>query len=126
MPTWDPDLKRTRVQPTSISVIEWAFDPHGHHKYDTAQPGVREGYFFVDHEPFQVPRGVLVPRKIDGLLVPVACSCSHVAYNALRMEPVFMALGEVCGIAAHLAIKGKAELRNVPVAQGFRAEAPSH
>ncbi len=113
----DPDLKRTRVQPTSISVIEWAFDPHGHHKYDVAHPGVREGYFFVDHEPFQVPYGVLVPRKIDGLLVPVACSCSHVAYNALRMEPVFMALGEVCGIAAHLAIKGKAELRKVPVAQ---------
>lgn len=111
----DPVLKRTKVQPTSISVIEWAFDPHGHHKFDPARPGTREGYFFVLHEPFQVPYGILVPRKIDGLLVPVACSCSHVAYNALRMEPVFMALGEACGIAAHLAITRRVALRQVPV-----------
>ncbi len=111
----DVELQRTRVQPSSIAVIEWAFDPHGHHRYDPAHPGVREGYYFVNHEPFQVPYGVLVPRKIDGLLVPVACSCSHVAYNALRMEPVFMALGEVCGIAAHLGIRHGVEVRRVPV-----------
>ncbi len=113
----DPELKRTRVQPTSIGVLEWAFDPHGHHRYDPAHPGVREGYFFVDHEPFQVPYGVVVPRKIDGLLVPVACSCSHVAYNALRMEPVFIVLGEACGVAAHLAIQHKVPLRRIPANQ---------
>lgn len=113
----DPELKRTRIQPTSIGVIEWAFDPHGHHRYDPAHPGVREGYFFVDHEPFQVPYGVVVPRKIDGLLVPVACSCSHVAYNALRMEPVFIVLGEACGVAAHLAIQQRVPLRRIPTNQ---------
>lgn len=113
----DPAIARTRVRPDSIGVIEWAFDPHGHHKYDPAHPGVREGYFFVAHEPFQVPYGVLVPRRIDGLLVPVACSCSHVAYNALRMEPVFMALGEACGLAAHLALARRTTPRRVPVAE---------
>jgi hypothetical protein len=111
----DREMKRTRVQPASIAVIEWAFDPHGHHRYDPAHPNIREGYIFVDHAPFQVPYGVLVPRRIEGLLVPVACSCSHVAYNALRMEPVFMALGEVCGIAAHLAMRRGVEVRRVPV-----------
>ena len=111
----DPATRRTALRTDSISVIEWAFDPHGHHKYDPAHPGVREGYFFVDHEPFQVPYGVLVPKKIDGLLVPVACSCSHVAYNALRMEPVFMALGEACGLAAHVAIARGIDVRRVPV-----------
>jgi hypothetical protein len=109
----DPALQRTRVRPDSITTIEWAFDPHGHHKYDPAHPGVREGYFYVDHEPFQVPYGILVPQKIDGLLVPVACSCSHVAYNALRMEPVFVALGEASGLAAHLAITTKVQPRKV-------------
>ena len=113
----DAAMGRTKVQPTSIAVIEWEFDPHGHHKYDPKHPGVREGYFYVSHEPFQVPYGVLVPRKIDGLLVPVACSCSHVAYNALRMEPVFMALGEACGIAAHVAQQRGVSLRKVPVAE---------
>jgi hypothetical protein len=113
----DTELQRTRVQPTSIAIIEWQFDPHGHHRYDPDHPGVREGYIYVAHEPFQVPYGVLVPRRIDGLLAPVACSCSHVAYNALRQEPVFMALGEVCGIAAHLAIRRGVEVRRVPVAE---------
>ena len=111
------ELQRTRIQPSSIAVIEWPFDPHGHHRYDPAHPGVREGYIFVGHEPFQVPYQVLVPRRIEGLLVPVACSCSHVAYNALRMEPVFMALGEACGIAAHLAIRRGVQVRGVPTAE---------
>jgi hypothetical protein len=112
----DASLGRTRVQPSSIGVVEWAFDPHGCHRYDPAHSGVREGYAFIKHEPFQVPYGVIVPRKIDGLLVPVACSCSHVAYNALRMEPVFMALGEASGIAAHLAIRRDIAVRRVPTA----------
>jgi hypothetical protein len=113
----DPAFGRTRIQPTSIGIVEWAFDSHGCHKYDPAHPGVREGYTMITHEPFQIPYGVLVPRGIDGLLVPVACSCSHVAYNALRMEPVFMALGQASAIAAHLAITGNVALRHVPTAQ---------
>lgn len=113
----DPELRRTRLQPTSVGIVEWAFDPHGCHRYDPAHPGVREGYFFIDHEPFQIPFGVLVPRTIDGLLVPVACSCSHVAYNALRMEPVFMALGEASGLAAHLAVRSGVAVRRVQVAE---------
>lgn len=110
-----PALGRTKIQPASIGIVEWPYDPHAHHKYDGKHPGVREGYFMVPHEPFQIPYGVVVPRKVDGLLVPVACSCSHVAYNALRMEPVFMILGEACGVAAHLAIQGKRQVRAVPV-----------
>jgi hypothetical protein len=37
-----------------------------------------------------------------------------VAYNAVRMEPVFMALGQVAGIAAHLAIQDVVPVRRVP------------
>jgi ribulose 1,5-bisphosphate synthetase/thiazole synthase len=107
--------QRTRIQPTSIALVEWPFDSHACHRFDPAYPGVREGYTFVEHGVFQVPYGVLVPKTVDGLLVPVACSCTHIAYNALRMEPVFMALGEACGLAAHLAIQSGVELRSVPV-----------
>jgi hypothetical protein len=52
---------------------------------------------------------------VDGLLVPVACSASHVGYQTIRMEPVFMALGEACGIAAKTASDAKTELRTVDV-----------
>lgn len=110
----DPAMQRTAVRPDAIAVLEFPFDSHGCHKFDPAHPGVREGYIFISHPPLQVPYGVIVPRDVDGLLVPVACSCSHVGYNALRMEPVFMALGEAAGIAAHHATTARLPVRRVP------------
>ena len=67
----------------------------------------------------QLPYRILVPKRVDGLLVPVACSASHVGYQTIRMEPVFMALGEACGIAAKTAADAKVEVRtvNVPAVQ---------
>jgi len=112
---WTEEWERTEVQPTSIGLVEWPFDSHGCHAYDPSRPGLREGYTFVPHATCQVPYGVVVPKEVDGLLVPVACSCTHVAYNGLRMEPVFMALGEASGQAAHLALKQGIEVRRVPV-----------
>ena len=113
----DAALQRTRLQPTSIGIAEFPFDCHATRKFDPAHPGVREGYIFITHPPLQIPYGVIVPRKIEGLLVPVACSASHVGYNALRMEPLFMALGQTAGTAAHMAIRGKRPVRSIPVGQ---------
>jgi hypothetical protein len=107
--------ERTRIQPTSIALVEWGYDSHACHRFNPAYPGIREGYTMVQHEIFQVPYGVVVPKRIDGLLVPVACSATHIAYNALRMEPVFMQLGEACGLAAHLAIRDHVAVRSVSV-----------
>jgi hypothetical protein len=59
----------------------------------------------------------MLPKKIDGLLVPVACSASHVGYQAIRVEPTFMALGEAAGIAAELAVRRQVEVRRVPISQ---------
>jgi hypothetical protein len=62
---------------------------------------------------------VLVPRERDNLLVPVACSASHVGYCALRLEPIWMALGQAAGVAARLALRGQGQgsiaLAAVPV-----------
>lgn len=113
----DPAIQRTRLQPTSIGIAEFAFDSHGCHRFDSAHPGVREGYIYISHPPLQIPYGVLVPKRVDGLLVPVACSASHVGYQALRMEPLFMALGEAAATAAHVAIEQGVALRSVPVAE---------
>ena len=102
-------------KPDGIAVAEFGFDSHGVHKYDPAHPGVREGYIYIDHEPLQLPYRILVPQCVDGLLVPVACSASHVGYQTIRMEPVFMALGEACGIAAKTALDARVRLRRVDV-----------
>jgi hypothetical protein len=108
-----------RRKPDGIAVAEFGFDSHSVHKYDPAYPGVREGYIFIEHQPLQLPYRILVPKRVDGLLVPVACSASHVGYQTIRMEPVFMALGEACGIAAKTAADAKVEVRavNVPTVQ---------
>jgi hypothetical protein len=37
--------------------------------------------------------------------VPVCLSASHIAYGSIRMEPVFMVLGESCAVAADLALE---------------------
>jgi hypothetical protein len=104
-----------RRKPDGIAVAEFGFDSHGVHKYDPAHPGLREGYIFIEHQPLQLPYRILVPKRVDGLLVPVACSASHVGYQTIRMEPVFMALGEASGIAAAQAASTQVELRNVDV-----------
>ncbi len=104
-----------RRKPDGIAVAEFGFDSHGVHKYDPAHPGVREGYIFIEHQPLQLPYRILVPKRVDGLLVPVACSASHVGYQTIRMEPVFMALGEACGIAAKTALNSGVEVRSVAV-----------
>lgn len=108
-----------RRQPDGIAVVEFEFDSHAVRKFDPAYPLLRPGYFFIAHDPIQIPYRAVVPRCVDGLLVPVACSATHVAYAGLRMEPVFMALGEACGIAAKVAQDAGAEVRaaNVPDVQ---------
>ena len=70
----------------------------------------------IEPHPSQL---VPVPVKtlVDGLIVPVAASTTHVAYSSIRMEPTWMALGQAAGIAAHLAIKHGLAPRHVPIAE---------
>jgi hypothetical protein len=112
-PVFETGLPRRHAD--GIAVVEFEFDSHGVTKFNPNYPGVREGYVFIAHDPFQIPYRVVVPKGVDGLLVPVACSATHVGYSALRMEPVFMALGEACGIAAKTAQETRTEVRAVDV-----------
>ena len=112
-----PKIGRTQIQTTSIGIAEYPFDSHGCHKYNPQYPGTREGYFYIKHDPFQIPYGVIVPKEIDGLLVPVCVSASHVAYQAIRMEPVYMSLGQVAGIAASLSVATGKTVRNVDISK---------
>ncbi len=111
----DPVTGFARRHPDGIAVAEFPIDSHGVTKYDPEHPGVREGYFFITHPATQIPYGVLVPKRVDGLLVPVACSTTHVGYQMVRVEPTFMALGQATGIAAFESIKQGKELRSVDV-----------
>jgi hypothetical protein len=57
-----------------------------------------------------------VPKKEEckNLLVPVCVSSSHIAFGSIRMEPVFMILGQSAGTAAVLAIDENVQVQDLP------------
>ena len=57
----------------------------------------------------------LTPKREEctNLLVPVCLSASHIAYGSIRMEPVFLELGQVCGLAASIA--GKNDVQTIDI-----------
>lgn len=103
----------------SIAVGEFPIDSFPVRKRQPADTLVLEGYLgmldFITR-PYEIPYRIMIPEKIDGLIVPVAASTTHVAFSSIRMEPTWMALGQAAGVAAHLAIQNKVEPRQVPYA----------
>jgi len=65
--------------------------------------------------PYQISYDSLTPRESDcrNLLVPVCLSCSHIAYGSIRMEPVFMILGQSAGTAAALALQSDVSVQRI-------------
>ncbi len=68
---------------------------------------------------YKIPYQAIVPRKseCDNLLVPVCCSASHIAMTSIRMEPVWMILGESAGVAAAMAHQKGEAVQDVPYDQ---------
>ena len=68
--------------------------------------------------PYPISYRCIVPKKEDcrNLLVPVCLSASHIAYGSIRMEPVFMELGQSASIAAGLAIDKGLSIQEVDAA----------
>lgn len=69
--------------------------------------------------PYSVSYRSIVPKasEVANLLVPVCLSSSHIAYGSIRMEPVFMILGQSAGTAAAMAIDANTSVQQVPYAQ---------
>ncbi|MCW0220745.1 MAG: FAD-dependent oxidoreductase, partial [Prosthecobacter sp.] len=105
-------------QPDSIAVGEFPIDSFPASKRQPGDTLVLEGYLgMLDYitRPYEIPYRIMIPQTVDGLIVPVAASTTHVAFSSIRMEPTWMALGQAAGAAAHLAIKNDVPLRKVPV-----------
>jgi hypothetical protein len=65
--------------------------------------------------PYPISYRSIIPKKEDctNLLVPVCVSATHIAYGSIRMEPVFMVLGQSAATAAALAIDDDVELQEL-------------
>ena len=68
--------------------------------------------------PFGVPYRSIVPKRgeCENLFVPVCVSATHAAYGTIRVEPVFMVLGQSAATAASLAIERKVAVQDLPYA----------
>lgn len=98
------DYSRTPIHTDSIAITDWYMDSHS--CTTEKRPGYKyDGKLILTEEshPSQIPYRALLPRDVDNLLVPVCLSATHVAWGAIRLEPVFMQTGEAAGLAAGLA-----------------------
>src|SRR5690606_39604584 len=93
-------------------------DSHHIQRYVTAEGHVHtEGDIGVGlPERYEIAYGSLVPKEgeAENLLVPVAVSASHIAFGSIRMEPVFMILGQSAATAAAMAIDSGVAVQEVP------------
>ena len=57
--------------------------------------------------PYSIALGAILPPRpvVQNLLVPVALSSTHIAYGSIRMEPVFMILGQSAGMVAAIGVE---------------------
>ena len=74
-----------------------------------------EGDVQVGVKPYPISYRSIVPKAIEceNLFVPVCLAASHIAYGSIRMEPVFMILGQSAATAAALAIEEKVPAQKV-------------
>ena len=61
--------------------------------------------------PYPIAYRAITPKREEctNLLVPVCLSASHIAYGSIRMEPVFMVLGQSAAVASVLALNLKTD-----------------
>ncbi len=100
------DLETEVTKPDPIGMGSYNTDSHNVQRYVEADGNVQnEGDVEVPTVPFQIPYRVLLPKReqCGNLLVPVCASASHIGYGALRLEPVYMIMGEAAGVAAAMA-----------------------
>ncbi|MHB1455467.1 MAG: FAD-dependent oxidoreductase, partial [Armatimonadota bacterium] len=112
-----PSLLRTPIHFDSIACGGYNIDSHAVKKKEPGQDAELEGFFWLSGitQPYQIPYRIMIPQNIDGLIVPGAVSATHLGFGTLRMEPVWMAMGQAAGIAAHIAEKLFLKPRDIPV-----------
>jgi hypothetical protein len=90
----------------AVAVGNYPLDSHATQWYRIGQrTPAPEGFFMSSVRPYEIPFRCLLPESPGSLLVPVCLSATHAGYGTLRMEPVMMNLGMVCGMAAALAFR---------------------
>ncbi|MEM7474830.1 MAG: FAD-dependent oxidoreductase [Planctomycetota bacterium] len=114
------ELLKRRPTPQSVGMGSYTIDSHNVQRYITPEGYVQnEGDIGVGCSPYQIAFGSLMPKQqeCENLLVPVCVSSSHIAFGSIRMEPVFMILGQSAATAACQAIDNEQAVQEVSYEQ---------
>jgi hypothetical protein len=114
-------LTRRIPTPRSVGMGSYNMDSHNTQRFVARDA---DGKAHVRNEgdvqvnpggPYPIDYGALIPKKseCENLLVPVCVSCTHIAYGSIRMEPVFMILGQSAASAAVLALEAGQAVQDV-------------
>ena len=119
--TTENDVLGKRMVPHSVGLGSYTMDSHNVQRYVTPEGLVQnEGDVGVHpHKSYAISYGSIIPQKDEcgNLLVPVCVSSSHIAYGSVRMEPVFMILGQSSAVAACMAIDNDMDVQDLPYAE---------
>ena len=106
------------VAEDGIGLAAYGMDSHNVQRYVDANGYVQNEGNVEAHgfKPYPISYGALVPKKEEcqNLIVPVCVSSTHIAFGSIRMEPVFMVLGQSAATAAVLAIDANVSVQEVP------------
>jgi hypothetical protein len=111
------ELLGRRPTPVPIGMGSYTIDSHNVQRYVTPEGHVQnEGDIGVGTDgPYQIALGSILPKQDEctNLVVPVCVSASHIAFGSIRMEPVFMILGQSAATTACLAIERDVAVQQV-------------
>ena len=102
----------------AVGLAAYTMDSHNVQRYAKEGRVWNEGDVEVGgFSPYPIAYRSICPKRTEctNLLVPVCLSASHIAYGSIRMEPVFMVLGQSAATAASMAIDGKKAVQEVDI-----------
>lgn len=110
---------RLRTEPDSVALASYGIDSHNCRRIVIDGRCMNDGNVEIKVPgPYPVPYRAIVPKQEEctNLLVPVCLSATHIAYGSIRMEPVFMVLGQSAATAAALALQAGCPVQEVEYA----------
>lgn len=112
----EAEVTGKKVAPESVGLATYWFDSHVVSRYVDEEGALHdEGTFWDKENIYPVSYRSICPKENEctNLLVPVCLSASHAAYGSIRMEPVYMVLGQSAAVAAVLAIENNKSVQRL-------------
>jgi hypothetical protein len=116
----EADCRWQRKCDDSVGLAAYTMDSHNCQRLAQGGFARNEGDVQVGvGGPYPVAYRSIIPKaaQAGNLLVPVCLAATHIAYGSIRMEPVFMSMGQSAATAAALAIDGKVAVQKVDYAK---------